>query len=65
MSLKRAWRECELHARNLLGEVGYQALMADIEREKRGEPVPPPGGVEKDAAVSNKQKSGLVQGELL
>jgi len=64
-SPEESWRECELHARNLLGEVGYQALLTDIEREKRGEPVPAPGGVEKAAAVPNKQKSGLVQGELL
>jgi hypothetical protein len=37
-SAEESWRECELHARNLLGEAGYQQLLADIEAEKRGEP---------------------------
>jgi len=37
-----SWRECHLHARNLLGEAGYQKLLADIEAERRGAP-PGPG----------------------
>jgi hypothetical protein len=36
---EESWRECHLHARNLLGEVGYQKLLAEIEAEKRGESV--------------------------
>jgi len=34
---EESWRECHLHARNLLGEAGYQKLLADIEAEKSGE----------------------------
>jgi hypothetical protein len=36
-SAEESWRECHLHARNLLGEAGYRKLLADIEAEKRGE----------------------------
>ncbi len=36
---EESWRECHLHARNLLGEAGYQKLLADIEAEKNGKPV--------------------------
>ena len=32
-----SWRECHLHARNLLGAEGYRQLLSDIEAEKRGE----------------------------
>ncbi len=35
---EESWRECHLHARNLLGEAGYQKLLADIEAEKNGQP---------------------------
>ena len=34
---EESWRECHLHARNLLGEAGYRQLLADIEAEKRGD----------------------------
>ena len=30
-SAEESWRECHLHARNLLGEDGYRQLLADIE----------------------------------
>jgi hypothetical protein len=30
-SPEESWRECHLHARNLLGEAGYQQLLAEIE----------------------------------
>ena len=30
-SPEESWRECHLHARNLLGEAGYQHLLAEIE----------------------------------
>ena len=33
-----SWRECHLHARNLLGESGYQQLLEDIEHETSDEP---------------------------
>lgn len=34
---EESWRECHLHARNLLGEMRYQHLLEEIEAEKRGE----------------------------
>jgi len=34
---EESWRECHLHARNLLGEEGYKQLLEEIEAEKRGE----------------------------
>lgn len=36
-SAEESWRECHLHARNVLGQAGYQKLLADILAEKRGE----------------------------
>jgi len=36
-SADESWRECQVHARNLLGEAGYRQLLTDIEAEKRGE----------------------------
>lgn len=38
-SPEESWRECHLHARNLLGEEGYKQLLAEIEAEKRGETI--------------------------
>ena len=38
-SAEQSWRECHLHARNLLGEAGYRKLLADIEAEKSGDSV--------------------------
>lgn len=35
-----SWRECRLHARNLLGEAGYRQLLADIESPKDGQKAP-------------------------
>lgn len=35
-SPEESWRECHLHARNLLGEEGYQQLLAKIEAEPEG-----------------------------
>ena len=34
---EESWRECHLHARNLLGETGYRQLLDDTEAEKSGE----------------------------
>ena len=44
-SAEESWRECHLHARNLLGDGGYRQLLADIESGGNG------GGVEKDSSV--------------
>jgi hypothetical protein len=33
---EESWRECHLHARNLLGDAGYQQLLADIAAERNG-----------------------------
>ncbi len=33
---EESWRECRLHARNLLGEAGYQKLLGEIEAERNG-----------------------------
>jgi hypothetical protein len=35
-SAAESWRECHRHARNLLGESGYQTLLTDIENQKLG-----------------------------
>ena len=35
-SAEESWRECHLHARNLLGEQGYRELHAEIESRERG-----------------------------
>jgi hypothetical protein len=32
---EESWRECHLHARNLLGEASYQKLLSDIEAGKK------------------------------
>jgi len=37
-SAEESWRECHLHARNLLGEQGYRELLEGGERERRGSP---------------------------
>lgn len=39
---EESWRECHLHARNLLGEAGYLQLLAEIEAEKDGTESAPP-----------------------
>jgi len=33
---EESWRECHLHARNLLGEAGYGQLLAKIDARKQG-----------------------------
>jgi hypothetical protein len=38
-SPEESWRECRLHARNLLGEEGYKQLLAEIAAEMRGETI--------------------------
>ena len=48
---EESWRECRLHARNLLGEAGYLQLLADMEAGKKGEIVTPshPSGLQNSA----------------
>lgn len=36
-SAEESWRECHLHARNLLGEQGYSELLDEIAARERGE----------------------------
>lgn len=36
-SAEESWRECHLHARNLLGEQGYRELLDEIATRERGE----------------------------
>jgi hypothetical protein len=38
---EESWRECHLHARNLLGEDGYRKLLQEIEAEKCSDDSPP------------------------
>lgn len=48
-SPEESWRECHLHARNLLGEEGYQALLRSLENapseedNEPSQPATPPG----------------------
>ena len=56
---EESWRECHLHARNLLGEAGYRQLVADLAVEQCGSrPSPPP------ASGVNQRKGESPQGSL-
>jgi hypothetical protein len=58
-SAEESWRECHLHARNLLGEAGYQKLLAEIEADRSGQKVaatPPPAA---DIPLSDDQQLHL------
>ena len=37
---EESWRECQLHARNLLGQKGYQAFLDELEGKTPEEPKP-------------------------
>ncbi len=63
-SAKESWRECHLHARNLLGEEGYRRLLDDIEAEKRGEKEPVYGQVETPTSRVAEKPSDSNQGNL-
>jgi hypothetical protein len=39
---EESWRECHLHARNQLGEAGYRQLLAEIDAQRQGTPLPSP-----------------------
>ena len=47
---EESWRECHLHARNLLGEKGYQALLDELD----GKSPPPPS--DNSSTVHGQQK---------
>ncbi|MFM7550739.1 MAG: hypothetical protein ACKO8I_18135 [Cyanobacteriota bacterium] len=58
-SAEESWRECHLHARNLLGEAGYQQLLAEIEAERSGQRVAAPPPSVADMPVSDDQQLKL------
>ncbi len=53
---EESWRECELHARNQLGEEGYLKLLQEIEEEKQGKK--PELRIEKVTEVAKKMGGG-------
>jgi len=57
--VEESWRECELHARNLLGAVGYEALKSGEDLSSLAPEEPSSGPVE-EFQLSN----GPVQGDL-
>lgn len=57
---EESWRECHLHARNLLGKAGYQRLLAEIEG-KTGEESTDPG---KSSEAENPNSDASKQGSL-
>ena len=58
-SPEESWRECHLHARNLLGEIGYRQLLKDVESPEGGDKAPL---VSEPSATYNNSK--IKQGEL-
>jgi len=36
--IKQSWEECEMHARNILGEEGFKNLKKNLESETQPEP---------------------------
>lgn len=58
---EESWKECHLHARNLLGETGYQQLLERIEAEKRGEEWQPPVVAEPQAEYGSESTTGQQQ----
>jgi hypothetical protein len=53
---EESWRECHLHARNLLGEAGYRQLLEGIESENRSEKVKPAGRALSTRTAGSQQK---------
>jgi hypothetical protein len=62
---EESWRECHLHARNLLGEAGYQKLLADIEAERSGiqpaSATSPPSALPRSSSPNPGPNSGNAQ----
>ena len=58
-SVEDSWAECEIHARNILGEEAFKKLQAELAGES-------PSGVEEDSSVKFKRKDlfGPAQGGL-
>lgn len=54
---EESWRECHLHARNLLGEAGYRQLLAEIEAERSGRAVDATPRVAEPVATYGPQRS--------
>src|SRR5262249_20877317 len=52
-----SWRECHLHARNLLGADGYRQLLIEIEAETAGETAPTAVSAPTPVPVSSGQGS--------
>lgn len=53
---EESWRECHLHARNLLGEAGYLRLLAEIETEKNGAEPASPASPDRQATIPTQKK---------
>ena len=53
---EESWRECHLHARNLLGEAGYLQLLEEIEHGHEARPSKPEPSA--SSAASNLEKQG-------
>ena len=60
-SAEESWRECHLHARNLLGEEGYRKLLAEIEAVKRGERARPTGSARRKGDRKPGGQGGLFE----
>jgi hypothetical protein len=59
---EESWKECHLHARNMLGQKEYEILLRRVEAEKRGEvfvPEPVP-----EAPATNRKRNNKQQIEL-
>lgn len=61
-SPEESWRECHLHARNLLGPDGYQALLDELEGKA---PANAPVNTPKTPSTPRKTESRDAQGQLL
>ncbi len=55
-SAEESWRECHLHARNLLGEAAYLRLLAEIEAEKDGPEPASPASPDRQATIPTQKK---------
>jgi hypothetical protein len=55
-SIEDSRRDCELHARNLLGADGYQTLLDDVTGT-----VPPPTLIPSEASGSRNRDAGLLR----
>lgn len=56
-SPEESWKECHLHARNLLGEKGYQALLKELEGGEKEQDENPATEMKIDKNAKGKKKS--------